>query len=337
MSTETQAPVDGPRARTRTGGAEVFQRFALVGAFVVVLVVFAALRPDSYLSAGNVQNLLTAQSVTMLLAFAVMVPLATDEFDLSVGYHAGLAQVLIIGMQEKHGMSWPLAVVMILLVGAVVGLVNGVLVTRFGISSFIATLGSGMFLFGITNWFTGGEQIIGTKLTESFLSLTGAVGWLPWFAVLAVVVGVVLWVYLERTVSGRSLFVVGSSRRAAELTGVSVTRTVTTAFVVSGVLAALGGILLGANLRTGTASVGPEYLLPAFAGAMLGATSIKPGRFNVLGTAIAVLTLAFLFSGVQQLGAPFYVEYFFNGGILVVAVGLSVFAAKRHRERASRA
>jgi ribose transport system permease protein len=332
MSTLTKA-----RSRGFTVNGELVQRYALVVAFVVVLVVFSALRPDTYLSSGNIQNLLTAQSVTMLLAFAVMVPLATDEFDLSVGYHAGMAQVLMIGLQEKHDWSWPVAAVSIIVVGCCVGLVNGVLVTRFGISSFIATLGSGMVLFGITNWFTNGQQIVGTKLSESFIKMTGSIGWLPYFAIAVAVVGIALHVYFERTVAGRSLFVVGSSRRAAELTGVSVQRTVTTAFVASGAMAALGGIILGANLRTGTASVGPEYLLPAFAGAMLGATSIKPGRFNVVGTVIAVLTLAFLFSGVQQLGAPFYVEYFFNGGILVLAVGLSVYAAKLHRERASRA
>ena len=330
MSTQTEA-----RPRISLNG-EIVQRYALVLAFALVLVVFSALRPDTYLSTGNVQNLLTAQSVTMLLAFAVMVPLATGEFDLSVGYHAGMAQVLIIGLQEKHDWSWPVAAVAIIAAGCVVGLVNGVLVTRFGISSFIATLGSGMVLFGITNWFTNGQQIVGTKLSTAFIDLTGSIGWVPYFALLVAAVGIVLHIYFERTVAGRSLFVVGSSRRAAELTGVSVSRTVTTAFVTSGAMAALGGIILGANLRTGTASVGPEYLLPAFAGAMLGATSIKPGRFNVVGTVIAVLTLAFLFSGVQQLGAPFYVEYFFNGGILVLAVGLSVYAAKLHRERASR-
>ncbi|WP_188110691.1 ABC transporter permease [Aeromicrobium ginsengisoli] len=330
MSTQTEA-----RPRIIVNG-EIVQRYALVLAFVLVLVVFSALRPDTYLSTGNVQNLLTAQSVTMLLAFAVMVPLATGEFDLSVGYHAGMAQVLIIGLQEKHDWSWPIAAAAIIVAGCVVGLVNGVLVTRFGISSFIATLGSGMVLFGITNWFTNGQQIVGTKLSTSFIDLTGSIGWVPYFALLVAAVGIVLHIYFERTVAGRSLFVVGSSRRAAELTGVSVSRTVTTAFVTSGAMAALGGIILGANLRTGTASVGPEYLLPAFAGAMLGATSIKPGRFNVVGTVIAVLTLAFLFSGVQQLGAPFFVEYFFNGGILVLAVGLSVYAAKLHRERASR-
>ena len=95
--------------------------------------------------------------------------------------------------------------------------------------------------------------------------------------------------------------------------------------------------MLGSLLQTGTPSVGPEYLLPAFAATLLGATSIRPGRVNVIGTLISVLVLAFSFSGVQQLGAPFYVQYFFNGGILIVAVGLSVYAARRRQRAATSA
>lgn len=318
----------------RPSSGEFVQRYGLVLVLVIILAVFAALRPLSFLSLGNIQNLLTAQSVTMLLAFALMVPLSTNEFDISVAYHAGLAQVLVIGLQEYFGLNWLVVIPIIIALGAVVGFVNGMLITRFGISSFIATLGSGMVLFGVTNWFTGGQQIVGSDLPESFIGISSAIGPVPIPAIIVVVVAVVLYFFLERTVPGRSLFVIGSSHRAAELTGISVKRSITSAFVISGILAAVAGIILGANLRTGTASVGPEYLLPAFAAAMLGATAIRPGRMNVVGTIIAALTLAFLFSGVQQLGAPFYIEYFFNGGVLIVAVGLSVYAAKRHRDRA---
>lgn len=334
QSDTAPAPPDASKRERGGLGGQLVQRLGLLLAFVVVLAVFTALRPDSFLSTGNVQNLLTNQSVTLLLAFAVMVPLATGEFDMSVGYHVGLAQVLIIGLQQNGHVNWILAAALIIVLGAVIGLVNGILVARFGISSFIATLGSGMVLFGVTNWFTGGQQIVGSNLPDVFTNISSPVFGVPIPALVAVVLAIALYVYFERTVAGRSLFFVGSSRRAAELTGISVRRTVILAFVVSGVLTAVAGVLLGAILLTGTASVGPEYQLPAFAGAMLGATSIKPGRVNVIGTLLATLTLAFLFSGVQQVGAPFYVQYFFNGGILICAVGLSIFAAKRHRERA---
>ncbi|HVJ43354.1 MAG TPA: ABC transporter permease, partial [Dongiaceae bacterium] len=139
---------------------------------------------------------------------------------------------------------------------------------------------------------------------------------------------------LERLPAGRSLYVIGSNARAAELSGINVGRNVTLTLAASGVLCAIAGVILASILRSGTPSVGPEYLLPAFAGSLLGATSIRPGRVNVGGTLLAILILAFSFSGVQQLGAPFYVEYFFNGGILIIAVALSVYAGIRRRKAA---
>jgi ribose transport system permease protein len=145
----------------------------------------------------------------------------------------------------------------------------------------------------------------------------------------------ILWIVTERLPVGRSLYVIGASPRAAELTGIRIKRYITGAFVASGFLSGIAGIMLGSILETGTPSTGPEYLLPAFAATLLGATSIHPGRVNVVGTLLAVLILAFSFSGVQQLGAAFYIQYFFNGGILIVAVGLSVYAAARRRRAAT--
>ena len=309
------------------------QKYALVGALFVVLLVFTLMRPNSFLTQGNIRSLLTSQAVTIILAYAVMIPLATNEFDLSVGYLAGTAQVLVIGLQVNNGFNWWSAVLVALLVGSVAGLLNGILITQFGISSFIATLATGMILFGITNWFTKGQQILGSNLPTTFTNLVSAWGFIPIPAIIFLTVGVIIYYFLQRTVPGRSLFVVGASRRAAELTGISVRRSLITAFVMSGFLAAIAGTILGANLRTATASTGPEFLLPAFAGAMLGATSITPGRVNIGGTLIASLTLAFLFSGVQQLGAPYYTQYFFQGGILIIAVALSVYAAKKQKSQ----
>ena len=277
-----------------------------------------------------------SQSVTAVLALAAMVPLATKQFDLSIGYHLGMAQVLIVGLQVTQSLGWPLAAALILLASLVVGFVNGLLVTFFRIDSFIATMGTGTLLYGVTNWYTNGEQIVGMSLPDSFTGLTQIVHGVPLPAVYVAIIAVALWIVTERLPVGRNLYVIGANVRAAELTGINVRRHVIGAFVVAGLLSGFAGIVLGSILQTGTPSVGPEYLLPAFAGSLLGATSIKPGRVNVIGTLLSVLVLAFSFSGVQQLGAPFYVQFFFNGSILIVAVGLSVYAAQR-RQRAATA
>jgi ribose transport system permease protein len=325
-----QAP---PRSGAQTL-SNIVAVYGLPVVFVLVLIVFGALRPQSFLSVSNVNSIMVSQSVTAMLALAEMLPLATKQFDLSVGYHLGMAQMLIIGLQVQQGLSWPVASLLILALALVVGFLNGALVTWLKIDSFIATLGVGTLLYGISNWYSNGEQIVGMSLSNSFTNMTGIFHGLPLPALYVGILAIILWIVMERLPVGRHLYVIGSNARAAELTGIRVQNHIMGAFVASGLISGAAGILLGSILQTGTPSVGPEYLLPAFAATLLGATSIRPGRVNVIGTLLSVLVLAFSFSGVQQLGAPFFVQYFFNGGILIVAVGLSVYAARR-RQRAA--
>jgi ribose transport system permease protein len=311
--------------------------YGLLIVLILVLAVFGSLKPETFLSMININAIMVSQSVTALVALAVMIPLATKQFDLSVGYHLGMAQVLIIGLQAQQGLGWLEAAALILVASLVVGFVNGVLVTWFNIDSFIATMGTGTLLYGISNWYSNGEQIVGINLPDSFTSFTEIYQGVPLPAVYVAIAAIVLWCVTERLPVGRNLYVIGANVRAAELTGINVSRHMIGAFVAAGFLSSLAGIILGSILQTGTPSVGPEYLLPGFAAALLGATSIRPGRVNVVGTLLSVLVLAFSFSGVQQLGAPFYVQYFFNGGILIVAVGLSVYAARRRQRAATSA
>jgi ribose transport system permease protein len=214
---------------------------------------------------------------------------------------------------------------------------TGINVSSHVMGAFIATMGTGTMLYGLSNWYSNGEQIVGMSLPHSFTSLSSIYHGLPLPAVYVGVIALILWFVMERLPIGRNLYVIGANVRAAELTGINVPRHVMGAFIVSGFISGVAGIVLGSLLQTGTPSVGPEYLLPAFAATLLGATSIRPGRVNVIGTLISVLVLAFSFSGVQQLGAPFYIQYFFNGGILIVAVGLSVYAARRRQRAATSA
>jgi ribose transport system permease protein len=142
-----------------------------------------------------------------------------------------------------------------------------------------------------------------------------------------------LWVVFELTAWGRSAFAVGGNARAALIAGVRVDRLTIQCFVLAGVFASLAGILSVMILGSANPNVGPDFLLPAFAGAFLGATSIRPGRYNAIGTFVAVYLLASGITGLQQLGAASYIEQFFNGGALLLAVALSGWAAARRRAR----
>ena len=313
-----------PRASALSRAISVWGLLVLL---VVLVIVFSALRPDTFPTYFNMRSIINNKAISALVALAVFLPMTANHFDLSAGFLLGIAQVLVIGLQGQ-GLGWVEASAVVLLLGAAVGLFNGVLVTVVGIDSFIATLGTGTLLYGLNEWYTGGQQVVAT-LPDDFLALSGVIVGIPLPALYVLVLSLGLWLVFEFMPMGRHLYVLGASPRAAELNGISARRYVTGAFVAAGVTSAFAGIVLQSQLQVGQSSVGQEYLLPAFTAALLGATSIRPGRVNVWGTILAVAVLAVTVAGLNQLGAPFFVEPIFNGAMLILAVGLAVTAAKR--------
>ena len=303
---------------------------------ILLAIVFSILLPTTFPTVFTVQSILVTKSISALLAFAVMIPLVTNQFDLSVGYTIGLTHILAIGLQVRSGIPWELTVLIVLLVGGMIGLINGILVDVAGIDSFIATLGSGTIAYSLANWYTNGQQVFG-KLPHGFILINGAtVLGIPMPAIYVLILSFILWITLEFLPVGRYMYVIGSNPRAADLAGIPRRRYIIGAFTASGLITALAGITLASQLQVGQSNIGPDYLLPAFVGALLGSTTIKPGRVNVWGTIIAVLILAIGISGIQQFGGAFFVEPLFNGTTLVVAVGVAAYAARR-RLRADRA
>ncbi|MEL6889463.1 MAG: ABC transporter permease, partial [Pseudomonadota bacterium] len=211
----------------------------------------------------------------------------------------------------------------------VTGFLNGLLVEVAKIDSFIATLGTGTVLYALALWHTGGRQMVGL-LPDGFYALnTTFVFGLPITAYYLIVITVVMWIILEYTPVGRYLYAIGANQRAAQLNGIPTRKYVIGAFVASGTMTALAGVLLAAKLRIGQASVGLEFLLPALVGAFLGSTTIKPGRVNVWGTVVGVVILAVGISGIQQFGGSFWVEPLFNGVTLLVAIGIAGYAQRK--------
>jgi ribose transport system permease protein len=323
--------------RLQSSAYDLLTTYGLMAILVLLFVVFSLTMPSTFPTRFNIESILSEQAVTALLALAVMVPMTVGQFDLSVGYFVGLAHILTLGLQVQLGLAWPLACAAVILSGVLLGILNGWLVTRVGIDSFIATLGSGTFVYGVASWYTGGKQILG-NLENGFYGInTMIAGLVPSPALCVLVVAVLLWILLEYRPFGRFFYAIGANPRAAELVGISPRRYIPWTFVGSGAITALAGILLASELRVGQTSVGPDYLLPAFTGALLGATAIRPGRVNVWGTVIAVMLLAVIVSGLEQTGAEFFVAPLFNGLMLVTAVGLSIYTARRRAKIAAAA
>jgi ribose transport system permease protein len=321
------------RYSVRSNVIRVFSVWNLAILLVTLIVVFSLLKGDTFLTAFTFQSMVNSRSINALVALAVMIPLASNNFDLSAASILGISQVLANGFQTQQGLPWQLACILCVTIGAFVGFINGVLVTRARINSFIATLGTGTLLLGLNQWYTGGQQVVGV-LPREFVAIAGRI---PHTGIPAVVLYVllvvgVLWIVFDYLPLGRFLYIIGESPRAAELNGISPIRYVTLAFIASGILAAFAGIILQAQLQVGQSTVGQELMLPAFTGALLGATAIRPGRPNVWGTILAVAVLAVAVAGLTQLGAPFFVENLFNGAMLVLAVGLAGLT-QRNRDR----
>ena len=258
-----------------------------------------------------------------------MIPMMAGRIDLTVGYGIVLWHILAISLQVQYGLPWWLVVVIVLCCGALMGLLNGLLVELAQIDSFIATLGTGTVIYAIALWYTDGRQIIGVLPPEFLAIYLWQPFGIPIAAFYVLALALILWIVTEYLPVGRYLYAIGANPRAAALNGIPTRRYVIGAFVASGVLGALAGVVLAAKLRIGQASVGLEYLLPALVGAFLGSTTIRPGRVNVWGTVAGVAILAVGISGIQQLGGAFFVEPLFNGVMLLLAIGLAGYAQQR--------
>jgi ribose transport system permease protein len=325
-----------PLRRTKAGGGHLVGTYGLPALTVAIFVLFAILLPRTFPTGTNVRSILTNQSLPAILALGATIPIVTGRFDLSIGYGVGLWCVVAMWLIVTYDMPWPLVALLVIVGGLLVGLINGLLVEAAQIDSFIATLGTGSVLYALTGWITGGGRIVpkGSGLPRAFTDLTNTSPLgipITFWYVIAIVV--VLWLCLEHLPVGRYLYVVGANPRAAELVGIRRTRVVIFAFIGSSVVTAFAGVLLAAQQQIGDPSAGSSYLLPAFVGALLGSTTIKPGRANAVGTLIAVAVLAIGLSGLQQEGAAFWVTPLFNGLTLLAAVGLAGFASRR-RQRA---
>lgn len=303
--------------------------YGLVILTVGLIVIFSILLPDTFPTVLNIRSIVSDKAIIALLSLAAMIPMASGRIDLTVGYGIVLWHILAISLQTAYGLPWPAAVLIVLALGVFTGFINGLLVEVAKIDSFIATLGTGTVLYALALWHTGGRQVVGV-LPEGFYALNGTMLFgLPITGFYVLLIAICMWIVLEYLPIGRYLYAIGANPKAAALNGIPVRKFVIGAFVTSGLLAALTGVLLASKLRIGQASVGLEYLLPALVGAFLGSTTIKPGRVNVWGTLIGVIILAVGISGIQQFGGSFFVEPLFNGVTLLIAIGIAGYAQRK--------
>ena len=303
--------------------------YGLVLLTLFLLLLFSILLPNTFPTLLNLRSIIFDKSIIAILSLAAMIPMAAGRIDLTVGYGIVLWHILALSLQTIYHVPWPLAVFIVLCLGAMMGVLNGWLVEVAKIDSFIATLGTGTILYAVALWHSGGRQVVGV-VPDGFYALNATfIFGLPIAGYYVLALAIAMYVVFEYTPMGRYLYAIGASPKAAALNGIPVRKFVIGSFVASGTLAAVAGVLLASKLRIGQASVGLEYLLPALVGAFLGSTTIKPGRVNVWGTLIGVAILAVGISGNQQFGGSFWVEPLFNGATLLIAIGIAGYAQRK--------
>jgi ribose transport system permease protein len=330
---EPVAVADAPAAVGASGRRSVrlnlgLDRFSGLYVWAGLILIFGIWMPDLFLTLDNARVVAGDQAITAMLALALVVPLAAGVFDLSIASVLGLCSVVAVWYQSQG--NSPLAgAVLAVLLGALIGAVNGLVVVRWRVDSFIATLAMSSILAAGAYWVTNGQQIV-TGISPNFVKF----GTAQWFGIPAPVyymagLALLLWVFLEFRPGGRYVYAVGGNPQAARLAGVRVDRIVFLSLVASGTIAGFAGVVLAAKLGTGNPTSGPPYLLPAFSAVFLGATQIKAGRLNVPGTLIAIYLLATGVKGLQLAGAPVYLNDLFNGLALILAVALAARARRK--------
>lgn len=302
----------------------LFARYAtIIGLFAMILA-FSVLSPKAFPSFANFTNVLNQTSLVMILAGGLTLAVIVGELDLSVGFGASLHGILVTGLIVHDKIPIPVAILIVVTAGALIGLVNGFIVTKMRVNSVIATLGTGTIITGLAFAYSAGVPIV-AGVPEGFLQLS--LGRWLWgipnnIVVMAAVLGA-LWVLVEKTALGQEIQAVGGNASAARLAGINVDRVKILGFVIAGMCSALTGILLASRLGSGTASAADSYLLTAFAAVFLGSATLRDGEFHVFGTFIGALIIAVGFNGLNIFGAPTFSQYMFQGAILIVAVGLS--------------
>lgn len=328
-------PQPRPEGRGRRLIGQLFTNYGVLLFFLALAVAFVILLPDRFPTGANIQAIVGDASIPIIVALAAMLPLVAGEFDLSVGANLGFTAILSAWLSIQ---GWELvaSIGVALLVSLLIGLVNAVLVAFVGVNAFIATLGMATILAGGNLFLTGGAVLF-EGISPSFTALAdGNLGGIPLVTFYAVAVVAVVWYLLERTPRGRYLRSTGLGRDAARLSGVKTTTYLVSAFLFSALLSGLAGVLLTARTGSATPTAGPDFLLPAYAAAFLGATMIRPGFFNVFGTVAAVFALAIGINGLNLMGSPFWVPNVFNGTALLVAVSASLILGRRSARRRAR-
>jgi ribose transport system permease protein len=349
-SDEAEAPERATVSWVTRLGFNRFSGIYLLGAFFI----FFGLTESNYLIwNGSIEFVLTEKVIVCMLALAFLVPLTTETFDLSIGATMALSLVIVNKMALETDIPNGVGAIVGMLACLAIGAINGFIVVKLRVNSFIATLGMSQVIAALIRRIHDGGNIT-TALSDSYVNFgkksvfsftwpgSGSEISLPYYFFYGLIVAVVVWYVLEHTPVGRHMFATGGNREAARLSGVRTDRLSWGSLIASAGIAGFAGLIYSWKFATYTSSVGPPLLFTAVGAVFFGASQLK-GRPNVWGTIIAVYTLAF---GIKGIGLRYpreidWMQPMFEGLTLIIAVGIAsrqgIVKVARRRNDASTA
>ena len=296
-----------------------FGPFAIVAAATIGITIF----DPSFLSPFNIQILLLAAAVNVVVAMSQMVIIAIGQMNLAIGAIGGLAAISFAGLMQVWSFPPTLAAAAALLIGVTAGLVNGALIASTGISAFIITLATLSIFKGADLGITRAQPFYNIPAEVKAFGNATMLGPIPWLALPAALVVAAMWRLLNRQKVGRYILAVGGNASAAELSGVSISRTILWAHAISGFLAALAGVMLVARLQLGQPSIGDDWLILSFAAPVIGGAALSGGHVSVFGAFFGVVIVAIITQALVIFRIdPFFVQVVL-GLLILWAVGVN--------------
>jgi putative xylitol transport system permease protein len=295
------------------------QQYGIILAFLVLCVALTFLN-EYFLTPKNILNIVRQTSINGILALGMTLVILTGGIDLSVGSSLALAGIVAASMvRGVHAENAWLAAGVGLAVGAAVGAVNGLLVARLSIPPFVATLGMLSICRGLTYIYSNGMPI--PNLSKDFLWIgQGDIGGIPIPIFFFLGVFIILWVVLNKTTYGRYIYAVGGNEKSAKTAGIGTKGIILSAYVLCGILAALGGLILTARTTSGLPQAGVSYELDAIAAVVIGGTSLSGGVGTIHGTLIGALIIGVINNGLDLLGVSSFYQQVVKGVIIIIAV-----------------
>lgn len=321
---------------------DIFKEYALYFVLVILLAIII-FEDSSFLSITNLSNILTQSSVRMIIALGVAGVIVTRGTDLSVGRQVGLAAVVAATMlqavdnvnkvfPEMGVMPIPLVILLVCAIGAVIGLINGLIVAVLNVTPFIATLGTMLIAYGINSLYydaVGSAPVAGfdsafRSFTQGYFSIPigDAKFRLSYITIYALIAIVFTWVLWNKTRFGKNLFAIGGNPEAAAVSGVNVTLNLIGVYVLSGIFYAFGGMLEAGRIGSATNNLGFMYEMDAIAACVIGGVSFSGGVGTVAGVVMGVIIFQLLNYGLSYIGVNPYWQYIIKGAIIVLAVAM---------------